>query len=377
MSACWRALGQQPGVELEVIALSNGGNAKPASIGGPGAETSGGIGLAINAPFDQKIISGFSCRLLNQREQDDSNLVASLVIERRPDILILAGWFHRPYIKLATHPQLRHLPRVMVMDTPWKLTLLNFMEGMRQVVGRVWLRNYLSGMSAVVVAGERSWQYARLLNIPEKKLIRGAYGIDYNAFSPLYEQRLASPDGWPRRFLYMGRYESSKGIDILLEAYARYCKSVKDPWPLTCCGKGEDEVLITQAASKSNGLIENRGFVQPFDQPAVLRDCGAFVLASRFDPWPLVVVEACAAGFPVLCSEACGSAVENVRPFYNGLLAATGDVKSLCRGMRWLHEHYALLPEWGRRSQHFAAAYAAELWAVRWRAMLDQVTAGD
>ena len=58
----------------------------------------------------------------------------------------------------------------------------------------------------------------------------------------------------------------------------------------------------------------DRGFVQPADQAAIWAEHGAFALASRYDPWPLVIVEACAAGLPVIHSEACGSAVELVRP---------------------------------------------------------------
>ena len=37
-------------------------------------------------------------------------------------------------------------------------------------------------------------------------------------------------------------------------------------------------------------------------------EAGAFLLASRFDPWPLVIVEACAAGLPVVTSTKCGAA---------------------------------------------------------------------
>jgi glycosyltransferase involved in cell wall biosynthesis len=91
-----------------------------------------------------------------------------------------------------------------------------------------------------------------------------------------------------------------------------------------------------------------------------------FVLASHFDPWPLVVVESSAAGLPVLCTESCGSAVELVRSYFNGLTVATADIDALAGGMRWMHDHAGELSEMGRRGRELAAAYSAQMWAVRW-----------
>jgi hypothetical protein len=34
--------------------------------------------------------------------------------------------------------------------------------------------------------------------------------------------------------------------------------------------------------------------------------------------------------------------------------------------MRWVHEHESELPLMGRRSQAFAEAYSAQVWAARW-----------
>ncbi len=231
----------------------------------------------------------------------------------------------------------------------------------RQRLARLKIGRLLDRMDRVFVAGERAWQLMRYLRVPEHKLVRGMYGIDQNLFNPLHGRRAARADGWPRRFLFTGRYVEIKGIDILVDAYRLYHGSVQDPWPLTCCGSGP-------MASKLAGItgIEDMGFVQPADQVAVWERCGAFVLSSRFDPWPLVVVEASAAGLPVLCTEACGSSVELVRSFHNGLTVATGNVGALANGLTWMHEHHDRLSEMGARSQQMAAAYTADLWAERW-----------
>ena len=82
---------------------------------------------------------------------------------------------------------------------------------------------------------------------------------------------------------------------MLLAAYARYRGRVPDPWPLTCCGKGELKGALAGAAG-----VEELGFVQPGDLRDVLARAGAFVLASRFDLAPHALhgaVEVSVAGF--------------------------------------------------------------------------------
>ena len=112
--------------------------------------------------------------------------------------------------------------------------------------------------------------------------------------------------------------------------------------------------------------VENHGFVQPGRLPSILLQQGVFINAARSDPWPLVIAEACAAGLPVIASEGCGSLVELVRPYFNGLTVPTGDVEALAQAMAWMHEHHDRLPEMGRRAQTHAAGFSAEVWAERW-----------
>jgi len=172
---------------------------------------------------------------------------------------------------------------------------------------------------------------------------------------------MATPGGWPRRFLFVARYERVKAPDVLVDGYRRYRAAVTEPWPLTVAGRGPFGNLFENEPG-----ISDVGFVEPKDQPRLWADHGAFVLSSRFDPWPLVIAEACAAGLPVACSDACGSAVELVRDYFNGLTFPTESAESLAEALTWLHHHHAALPEMGTRSQQLAAPYSADMWATRW-----------
>lgn len=330
MAACWRALAALPGVEAHVIATEASGRT-----------------------FNNDLIAGLHVKLIPQDRREDLDLIRALVRERRPDVLYTSGWSNPAYRAMAASKEFLGVPKWMGVDTPYLGTL-------RQQVGRVVLRRYVARMDKVFVAGERAWQYLRALGAPEARLRRGLYGVDHEALAPAHAQRCADPRGWPKRFLFIGRYVEEKGIPTLVRAYARYRGSVSDPWPLTTCGVGPMTELL-----RADG-IDDLGFRQPAEMREIMLRHGALVLSSHFDPWPLVVVEAAAAGLPVACTEACGSAVELVRPYHNGLTVATGDPDALARALIWLHERHAELPRMGERGRELASGYSAQAWALRW-----------
>lgn len=334
LSASWRALTRRPEVDVHVVTFG---------------------GLA-STDFDQALMEGIPSRLLDEQEREDAALIEEEVAEQSPDVVVIAGWFHKPYRKLAYSSRLQDARFVMGMDTPWEGTW-------KQRLAPWLLYRYIQRMDHVVVTGERCWQYAQRLGVPADDITRGVYGVDYASLSQISRGNSASD--WPRRFLFVGRYEEEKGVDVLVDAYRQYRDSVEDPWSLTCCGKGPLSDLLDQTTG-----IDNKGFVQPGDMMEVWKQSGAFVLPSRFDPWPLALVEAAASGLPVVCSDACGSAVEVVRHGYNGLKVPTASVDALAQAFRRVHASRDELPDWGRRARQFAEPYSAEQWANRWARIL-------
>ncbi|MEO1623071.1 MAG: glycosyltransferase family 4 protein, partial [Cyanobacteria bacterium J06632_3] len=310
MAACWRSLSQHPDIDLYVLAFQ----------------------ARHETAFSDSLMNGVSSCLLSLEARKDTALIRQRVLEQKPDVLVLCGWLHKPFRQLVFDSAFKDTKFIMGMDTPWQGTL-------RQRVGTVLLKRYLNRMSHVVTTGERSWQYAKNLGIPTSHIHRGMYGIDYDSWSALLTEQKQT--NWPRSFLFVGRYIPIKAIDILIAAYQRYRSQVRDPWSLVCCGKGELAHLLDNQPG-----VENKGFVQPDEMQTVWQEAGAFVLPSLFDPWPLALVEAAAAGLPIVCTHSCGSAVEVVRPWYNGLVVAENNIEQLTQAMLTIHQQYAMLPVW-------------------------------
>lgn len=336
MAACWRALSRHPDVDLHVLAFQ----------------------ACNETAFADNLMAGIDSRLLNLEDRKDAALIRQHMLEQKPDVLVLCGWLHKPFRQLAFDSAFKNTKFIMGMDTPWQGTF-------RQRVGTFLLKRYLNRMSYVVATGERSWQYAKNLGVPTMCIHQGMYGIDYESWSELLSEQ--KQIDWPRSFLFVGRYVPIKAIDILIEAYQQYRTRISDPWPLVCCGKGELEHLLDNQLG-----IENKGFVQPDEMRDIWQQAAAFVLPSLFDPWPLSIVEAAAAGLPIICTHACGSAVEVVRPWYNGLTISENNVEQLTASLLTIHRHYDDLPQWGERSQSLASPYSAEAWVQRWYPLLQE-----
>lgn len=305
--------------------------------------------------FDETIAEGFPCQFLDIAQWQNTQFIASLVRQTRPDVIYIPGWSYQSCNALVWNRQFASIKFIMGMDTPWWGTW-------RQHLLRFRLRRLLEQMDRVVVPGERAWQSAHHLGVPAMRVCRGAqFSIDERMWDAVFENRIAQRNGWPKRFLYVGQYTKVKALDVLMRAYESYRKRHEDPWPLSCCGKGPFEQLVNTAEN-----VKNHGFVQPSDLPAICLDHGVFVNAARYDPWPLVIVEACRAGLPVIASETCGSIVELLRPYYNGLTVPSDNISALARAFAWMHAHGDQLAQMGRRSHCQAHGFGAEDWADRW-----------
>ncbi len=346
MAACWRALAEREGIEVFVAAL------RPES------------GSAVE--FSSGIMHGIDCELLTQAEMDEPGRLAGIVREQKPDVVVLCGWGSKSYPEIAQDPALAGAKFIMTMDTPYTGTL-------RQKLGGLAKRSYFKRFDHCVVAGERTHRLARTLGFDESILTRGVYSVDGAAFETAIAQR-AKLDEWPASFFYVGRYAPVKGLDVLARAYRQYrdgCqRDGQTPWGLTTCGKGDEDRHFKGLEGHTD-----HGFTQPDDLPGIMANCGAFVIASRYEPWGTVLAEAGFAGLPIVCTEACSAHLDVVRTYYNGVVTPTDDADALAQGLRWIHDRRATAAELGRRSRALADPYGAPAWADRWQGVLSQLHA--
>ena len=115
-----------------------------------------------------------------------------------------------------------------------------------------------------------------------------------------------------------GRLVPQKGFDILIESFRRISAHYPD-WMLTIYGEGPQRPELELAVSK-HGLQDKVAL------PGVLKDlrpvfCRAslFVLPSRFEGYPNVLLEALACGCPVIATDCPGACAEILAQGHYGI----------------------------------------------------------
>lgn len=144
------------------------------------------------------------------------------------------------------------------------------------------------------------------------------------------------PDG-TLRLLFVGRLETRKGIDVLLDAATQVL--ARHPTAhLDVVGNAEllgsggttyrDAFLADPASAAVRDRVHFRGEVDDASLRGYYRACDVLVTPSRFESFGLMLVEGMMYGKPVIGCRA-GGMIEVVEDGVSGLLAEPGDAASL------------------------------------------------
>ncbi|WP_416358393.1 glycosyltransferase family 4 protein [Aureimonas phyllosphaerae] len=168
-----------------------------------------------------------------------------------------------------------------------------------------------------------------------------------------------------RTLTAVGRLVPQKGFDLLLRAFAEIAPEVPD-WRLVIWGEGADRGLLEaeRASLGLDGRVEMPGVT---DVPGVWVDTAdAFVLSSRFEGWGIVLLEAMAAGLPVVSFDCRWGPREMIEDGQNGLLVEPENVAAMAGALRRLLSDESLrrrLAEAARQSsRRFTTAHVVDRW---------------
>src|SRR5207245_8477381 len=121
----------------------------------------------------------------------------------------------------------------------------------------------------------------------------------------------------PPVVLAMGRLVPQKGFDWLLDAWARV-RTDRPDWRLVIAGEGPDRAELASRARRLG--VEASVEFPGFDREPYRRMAGAevFVLSSRYEGFPLVLVEAMGCALPVVAMDCPSGPREIVREGADG-----------------------------------------------------------
>ena len=182
----------------------------------------------------------------------------------------------------------------------------------------------------------------------------------------------AAPLEWPSPFLVaMGRLKPQKGFDLLLEAFAR-CKN--KTWPLVILGDGPERERLA-SLSMSLGLDSRVYFPGRISDPAsILSQAGIFVLSSRFEGFPMAILESMSCGLPVISFDCPTGPGDIISDGIDGVLVKNGDIPALAAAMDLLMEDENLRLVMGKRAKDVVDKFSIEKVMGQWDGLLTAVT---
>ena len=183
------------------------------------------------------------------------------------------------------------------------------------------------------------------------------------------------PDGLPagRRLLWVSRLDPQKGFGILVQAFALLAREHSD-LSLIVAGAGRDGDAIGDLSEADRARVVMLGAVPHGDLPPYYGAADVFVApATGQESFGYVLVEAMAAGLPVVASDIAGYR-EVVRSGIEGLLVPPGDPPRLAEAVARVLADPALAARLSEAGRARAAGFGWDRIVPRIEAVYRRVT---
>jgi glycosyltransferase involved in cell wall biosynthesis len=179
-------------------------------------------------------------------------------------------------------------------------------------------------------------------SLAKTRIIPNSHGFDaselqhnFSEFSRLHKKDLA------RRFLYLGRLDKAKGVDLLCQAFSRVAGQKQD-FLLRITGWGPLDEFLREKYKYQNNVVFTGPVFGP-QKAELFRDSDVLVAPSIGpEPFGIVIAEAYSHGVPVVTSRA-GAFPEIVRDGETGLLVKPGSVDDLISALAKVSEEHFLI----------------------------------
>jgi len=177
------------------------------------------------------------------------------------------------------------------------------------------------------------------------------------SIKPNYEQNVIG---------YVGRLEYVKGTDVLLRAFIAV-KQLNNSVKLLIVGDGSLRKYILELAKCLNieDAITVTGFIPNTEVPKYLSKMSICVLPSRHEGFPNVLLQAMAAGLPIVASSV-GGVPELITNGRNGLLVPPDNVKELARAIELLLKNKDMAKSLAFQAREIARKYTIDMVTVRY-----------
>lgn len=272
-------------------------------------------------------------------------------------------------ILISTRPSLHS--RVVQHAAPDVITIgqehLNFITRQRNRKVMESQREALQGLDALVVLTQDDrTDYEALVPGAKARVVTIPNGTSFPMGAQATLQNKVA--------ISAGRFAIRKGFVRLVEAWAPLADEFPD-WELHIYGKGPERRNIV-ARIKELGVghsVKVKPYSTSFDQ--VLLDCSAYLMASNYEGFPMVLVEAMSKGLPLVAFDCPRGPADVIEDGVNGRLVPDDDIPGYTEALRQVLADDALRHSMGNEGFERAKAYEMPAIAQRWVQLFEELRA--
>ena len=175
-----------------------------------------------------------------------------------------------------------------------------------------------------------------------------------------------------RRILALGRIEEQKRFDLLLEAFAIFHREHPE-WSLRIRGKGSREHALREHCA-SLGLGSAVEILPPTaDVQTEYQEAAMYAMSSRFEGFPMTLIEAMAHGVPCVSFDCPNGPSEVIADGEDGFIVPLFDVSALAERFSRLADDEALRVDFGRRAMENIRRYEVGRIIPLWTNFLERL----
>lgn len=138
-----------------------------------------------------------------------------------------------------------------------------------------------------------------------------------------------------KNIISVGRLNEQKGFERLIEAWTKIADKHQD-WTVNIYGNGEEEQWLKQKINDKN--IQNSFFINTPTDKILEKYCDSslYVMSSRFEGLPMVLLEAMSCGLPCISFNCPHGPAEIIENGVNGILVENGNIEKLAEAIEEL-----------------------------------------
>lgn len=212
----------------------------------------------------------------------------------KPNVVIFHSHYYFEYIKLYKSLIRRKIPYFIEPHGSFGKAALQKSKHKKIVANQILLRPFMGHAKGYIFLNESEKEDAQFRT--ENDIVI-PNGID----DSVTDKGLELKESW--NFYFIGRFDvSHKGLDYLFDALD-ILEVERFPIHLKMYGKGTDEEIkyVNTRISKYQTVdVKNCGPIYAEEQAKALEQCGIMILTSRYEGFPMTVLEAWKYGNPCL-----------------------------------------------------------------------------